>query len=54
MPLADLFCRLTRRRVAQTFDAVTDNDDRDAYRLAQQVLAGDLTWLEHGALQQQW
>lgn len=54
LSLADFFCRLARRRVEQTFDATNDNDDHCAYRLAQAVLENRMTWLEDGAVRQQW
>jgi hypothetical protein len=46
--LADLFCRHSRRRVEERFEAVFDNDDVATYRVAQQVLAGEHGWLESG------
>jgi hypothetical protein len=46
--LADLFCRQARRRADALFDALFDNDDTDAYRLAQGVLSGRFGWLEDG------
>jgi hypothetical protein len=48
--LADLFCRQARRRVDALFSALFDNDDTDAYALAQGVLSGRFTWLEEGVL----
>jgi hypothetical protein len=48
MDLADLFCRHSRRRVEERFEAVFDNDDVATYRVAQQVLAGEHGWLESG------
>jgi alkylation response protein AidB-like acyl-CoA dehydrogenase len=44
--LADLFCRQARRRA----DALFDNDDTDAYALAQGVLGGRFRWLEEGVV----
>jgi alkylation response protein AidB-like acyl-CoA dehydrogenase len=44
--LARVFCRLARRRVAERFDRLFDNDDAAVYQLAQRVLANELTWLE--------
>jgi hypothetical protein len=44
--LADIFCRISRRRVEERFDALFDNDDVPIYRTAQMVLANDMTWLE--------
>jgi hypothetical protein len=38
----------TRRPADALFDALFDNDDVDAYRLAQGVLGGSFTWLERG------
>jgi alkylation response protein AidB-like acyl-CoA dehydrogenase len=46
--LADVFCRHARRRVADRFDAVFDNDDVATYRVAQQVVRGEHGWLESG------
>jgi hypothetical protein len=48
--LADLFCRQARRRVEALFDSLFDNDDVDAYKVAQGVLAGRFTWLEEGVV----
>jgi hypothetical protein len=44
--LADVFCRLARRRVAAHFAALFDNDDAVVYRTAQRALAGEFRWLE--------
>jgi len=46
--LADLFCRLARRRITRTLQMLRDNDDRQSYRLAQDVLHGRFEWLEEG------
>jgi len=48
--LADVFCRQARRRADLLFDAIFDNDDDANYALAQDVLAGKLTWDEDGVL----
>jgi alkylation response protein AidB-like acyl-CoA dehydrogenase len=48
--LADLFCRQARRRADALFAALFDNDDDAAYALAQDVLAGKLTWVEEGVI----
>jgi alkylation response protein AidB-like acyl-CoA dehydrogenase len=44
--MADLFCLHARRRIKDRFDRVFDNDDDATYRLAQEVLNGEHTWLE--------
>jgi len=46
--LADLFAKQARRRVDELFAALWANDDEQAYRLAQDVLAGEHVWLEDG------
>lgn len=48
--LADLFCRQARRRIAQAFRDVSDNDDRPIYRAAQHLLDGRYAWLEDGII----
>jgi hypothetical protein len=50
MALADLFCRLARRRITQAMQRLNDNDDRRSYRVAQDVLSGQMEWLEEGIL----
>jgi alkylation response protein AidB-like acyl-CoA dehydrogenase len=44
--LADVFCRMARRRIEERFDRLFDNDDAAIYRLAQRVAANEFTWLE--------
>lgn len=46
--LADLFCRLARRRIHATLQRLGDNDDQQTYRVAQGVLGGQFAWLEEG------
>jgi alkylation response protein AidB-like acyl-CoA dehydrogenase len=46
--LADLFSRQARRRAEALFDDLFDNDDTDAYALAQGVLGDRFRWLEEG------
>ncbi len=48
--LADLFCRLARRRIAQTMTRLGDNEDRRLTGVAQEVLGGRFAWLEDGIL----
>jgi alkylation response protein AidB-like acyl-CoA dehydrogenase len=48
--LADLFCRLARRRVAQSLKGLRENEDRPLVRTAHEVLSGRFTWLEEGIL----
>jgi len=46
--LADVFCRMARRRIVLAFQRLGDNDDRPTYRLAQDILSGQMEWLEDG------
>jgi len=46
--LADVFCRMMRRRISVAFDAVRSNDDVRKYRTARRVLDGQHQWLERG------
>ena len=46
--LADLFCRQARRRIADRFDAIFDNDDVATYAVARRMLDGEFEWLEKG------
>jgi len=46
--LADLFCRMMRRRIAASFDAIRSNDDVRKYRTARRLLDGEHKWLERG------
>ena len=46
--LADLFCRLGRRRIERLFEAVADNDDEAAYEVARDTLDRRYAWLEDG------
>jgi len=48
LELADLFCLLARRRVADLFRGMRSNDDVAMYRTARQILDGDYVWLEEG------
>src|SRR5262249_13861718 len=44
--LADLFCRMARRRVRRLFAELWDNDDVMRYRAGVDVLEGRHAWLE--------
>jgi len=46
--LADIFCRVTRRRIAQNFAGIRSNDDVRKYKTARRILEGEHRWLEHG------
>jgi alkylation response protein AidB-like acyl-CoA dehydrogenase len=48
--LADIFCRHSRRRVKNTFRAISSNDDVATYKFAQRVVEGEYEWLEEGAV----
>ncbi|MBI3324427.1 MAG: acyl-CoA dehydrogenase family protein [Candidatus Omnitrophica bacterium] len=48
--LADLFCRQARLRLDGLFQALHRNTDRQAYRLAQDVMDSKYQWLEEGIL----
>jgi len=46
--LADVFCRMTRRRIESAFAAIRSNDDARKYRTARRFLDGEHKWLERG------
>jgi alkylation response protein AidB-like acyl-CoA dehydrogenase len=46
--LTDVFCRTTRRRIAEHFRAIGSNDDAAKYATARRVLDGEFAWLEMG------
>jgi hypothetical protein len=48
--LAELFCRVGRRRVRRLFDELWSNDDVARYRAGVDVLSGRHAWLEEGIL----
>lgn len=50
LKLADLFCRMARRRVQKLFRDLWGNDDVAQYRAGVDVLEGRLEWLERGLL----
>ena len=48
--LADLFCRMSRRKVRQLFHQLWRNEDTRENEVAARVLRGDHAWLERGIL----
>jgi alkylation response protein AidB-like acyl-CoA dehydrogenase len=48
LELADLFCRLRRRKVRALFHALWHNDDRQEYRVGRSVSEGRYAWIEAG------
>ncbi len=46
--LADIFCRMTRRRIASLFRALRSNNDVANYKTARRLLGGEHLWLEAG------
>jgi hypothetical protein len=48
--LADVFCRMARRRVRALFGELWDNDDPSRYRAALAILDDRHQWLERGTI----
>ena len=48
--LANHFCKEARRRVEASFAAISDNDDRQANKIAKCMMAGDYKWMEDGIM----
>ncbi|MBM4267257.1 MAG: acyl-CoA dehydrogenase [Deltaproteobacteria bacterium] len=48
--LADLFCRMSRRKVARLFQSLWANDDDVKNKVAADVMGGRHEWLEKGTL----
>jgi hypothetical protein len=48
--LADLFCRAARVRIEQLFNSFYGDFDGQMYRVAQQVMRGEHSWLESGII----
>jgi hypothetical protein len=46
--LADVFCRLSRRRIERRFEAIASNDDERVYAVARDALDRRYAWLEDG------
>jgi alkylation response protein AidB-like acyl-CoA dehydrogenase len=52
--LADLHCRMARRKVQRLFHSLWSNDDAAKNRVAAELLRGDLDWLRTGAMDMGW
>ena len=48
--LADMFCRMARRRITARFPALFNNDDSTTYGIARRFLDDDFLWLEEGVV----
>jgi hypothetical protein len=48
--MADVFCRMARRRVRRLFDELWDNDDPLRYKTALAILDDRHEWLERGTI----
>lgn len=48
--LADVFCRMAKRRIQALFGELWSNDDVRKYKLALRILDGKHVWLERGIL----
>lgn len=46
LTLAKLYCRQAQRRVRQSFYEIGHNDDAFTYQVAQQMLGGEMAWME--------
>jgi alkylation response protein AidB-like acyl-CoA dehydrogenase len=49
--MAEVFCKQSRLRIEDLFDRLFENADNSTYKLAQEVLRGEHTWLERGIMQ---
>lgn len=49
--LADLFSRQARGRIERDFSRLFNNDDKFAYKIAQNTLAGNYAWLENDIIE---
>jgi alkylation response protein AidB-like acyl-CoA dehydrogenase len=48
--LANFFCKEARRRIDAAFAGVSDNDDRQANKIAKCMMNGDYKWMEEGIM----
>lgn len=51
LTLVDSFCTESRLRITHEFQGVTENNDRQGYHLARQILSGKYEWLEKGIVE---
>jgi len=51
LELADLYCRLARRRIAALFREIRSNDDVVMYHTARRVLSGEHEWMKEGIVE---
>jgi alkylation response protein AidB-like acyl-CoA dehydrogenase len=54
LELADLFCREARLRIGAYFQNLYGANDRELYRVSQQVLRNEYAWLERGIAEVLW
>ncbi len=45
--LANFFCKESRRRIEILFAGISDNDDRQANKIAKSLMAGEYKWMEN-------
>lgn len=48
--LADYFCKMATRRINERFQALSDNDDRQANQIAKEIINNEYRWLENGIM----
>ena len=48
--LADYFCKMAIRRIHERFQALSDNDDKEANQVAKSVINSEYRWLEDGIM----
>ena len=48
--LASFFCKEARRRVDAHFMSISDNDDRQANKIAKAMMTGEYKWMEEGIM----
>lgn len=48
--LADYFCTIARRRIEDNFNALSDNDDKQANAIAKKTIEKSFRWLEDGVV----